>query len=91
MGQRQADAAYAEEGVAFVGRSEAGNRFVGARVERADDHRPAVGPLERAPVDAVLRILVRKTAVMVMAEQELGTEKSDTVAEGLPFCIRRIV
>ena len=76
-GERQADAAQAEEGVRLLGR-EALDRLVAAGVERSNGHRPALRPIDDRCIGAKLRLLVRQPGFGM--EQELGAHQPDAVA-----------
>ena len=77
-GQRQADAAQAEERVAFAVDCHALHRLVAACIQCADDDRAAPRPIDEAAVKRVLRRFVRQGCAL---KQKLGARQADAVTD----------
>ena len=77
-GQRQADAAQAQEGIALPFRRQSRDRLVAAGVERADGDGPSLGPGDQPGIDLKLPLLVRPAGAA--GEQEFGAGQPDAVA-----------
>ena len=77
--KRQPQSADPQERIALAFDGEPRDRLVAACIERADDHGPALRPLDEAAVGAILVLLAWQRAAIV--EQELGAHQADAIAD----------
>ena len=84
--QGQPQTADAEEGIGLAVLGEPPDRFVAARIDGTDGHRPIAGPPQDGFVDVVLRLLIRQPGRIV--EQEFRSHQTDAVGVAASGCDR---